>query len=55
MADNKVQLPSGMGGLIRYSDHSTSKIQFKPGTIVIFILLVIIIEIMLHTWGAKLI
>jgi preprotein translocase subunit Sec61beta len=55
MADNKVQLPSGMGGLIRYSEHSTSKIQFKPGTVILFIILVIIIEIMLHTWGGKLI
>ncbi|MBT7237775.1 preprotein translocase subunit Sec61beta [Candidatus Woesearchaeota archaeon] len=55
MADNKVQLPSGMGGLIRYSDKSSSNIQFKPGTVVLFIILIIIIEIMLHTWGAKLI
>ncbi|MBT3417059.1 preprotein translocase subunit Sec61beta [Candidatus Woesearchaeota archaeon] len=55
MADNKIQLPSGMGGLIRYSENSTSNIQFKPGTIVLFIILVIIIEIMLHTWGGKLI
>ncbi len=54
MADNKVQLPSGMGGLIRYSDKSTSNIQFKPGTVVLFILLIIILEVILHTWGAKL-
>jgi len=54
MAENKVQLPSGMGGLIRYSDQSTSNIQFKPGTVILFILLIIIIEIILHTWGAKL-
>lgn len=53
MADNKVQLPSGMGGLVRYSDESSTRIQFKPGTVIIFIILIIIIEILLHTYGAN--
>ena len=55
MADNKVQLPSGMGGLVRYSEHSTTKVQFKPGTVIIFIVLIIIIEILLHMYGGNLI
>ncbi|MCD4760178.1 preprotein translocase subunit Sec61beta [archaeon] len=53
MADNKVQLPSGMGGLIRYSEDSHTKIQFKPGVVVIFIILIILIEIIFHTYGAS--
>jgi len=55
MADNKVQLPSGMGGLVRYSEDSNSRFQFKPGTVIIFIVLIIIIEILLHAYGGNLI
>ena len=55
MADDKIQLPSGMGGLIRYSDQSGSKFQLKPGTIVVFIVLLVIIEILLHAYGGNLI
>ncbi len=55
MADNKIQMPSGMGGLVRYSDESGSKIQFKPGTVIVFIVLIIIIEVLLHAYGGNLI
>ncbi len=51
MADDKIRLPSGMGGLISYSEDSFTKIHFKPGVIVIFIILIILIEIFLHTYG----
>ncbi len=51
MAENKIQMPSGMGGLIRYSDQATSKIQFRPGLIIVFIILIILIEVLLHTYG----
>lgn len=50
MADDKIQMPSGMGGLVRYFDDAQSKIKFKPEHIVIFIVLVIIFEILLHTY-----
>lgn len=53
MADNRVQLPSGMGGLVRYSEESNSRIRFKPGTVILFILLIIILEIILHNYGAS--
>mgnify|MGYP001602879444 CR=1 FL=1 len=48
MADNKINLPSGMGGIVRYSEESTSKITFKPMMVVFFIIFVIILEIVLH-------
>lgn len=51
MAQDKIQLPSGMGGLVRYYDEYKSKIAFKPGTIILFIILVILIEILLHIYG----
>ena len=41
MAD-KVQMPSGMGGLVRYFDESKSNIVFKPGHIVMLCIVVIV-------------
>ncbi|NQV08760.1 preprotein translocase subunit Sec61beta [Candidatus Woesearchaeota archaeon] len=49
--DNKVQMPSGMGGLVRYFDEYKSKIEFKPGHIIVLVVLVIIIIIILHAYG----
>ena len=51
MVEDKIQLPSGMGGLVRYFDEYKSKIEFKPGIVVLFIILVILVEILLHLYG----
>jgi len=48
MAQDKIQMPSGMGGLVRYFDEYKSKIEFKPTVVMAFIILVIVIEIFLH-------
>ena len=48
MAQDKVNLPSGMGGLVRYFDDYKSKIEFKPEHVIIAIVVVIIVEILLH-------
>ena len=48
MADDKIQMPSGMGGLVRYFDDYQSKLEFKPVVLVIAIILVIVIELALH-------
>ena len=53
MANDRIQMPSGMGGLVRYFDEYRSKIEFKPGHIVIMCIVVIIIMIILHAWGSK--
>lgn len=44
---DKVRMPSGMGGLIRYFDEYKSNIEFKPGHIIILVILIIIIELLL--------
>ncbi len=49
MSDQKISMPSGIGGLVRYFDEYKSKIEFKPGLIVVFVIIVILIEIFLHT------
>lgn len=51
--DNRVSMPSSMGGLVRYFDEYKSKIEFKPGHIVIFIIAIMIIEILLNWKGSS--
>lgn len=46
--DNRVNMPSGMGGLVRYFDDYKSKFEFKPIVVIIAIIVVIVLEIMLH-------
>jgi len=48
MAQEKINMPSGMGGLVRYFDDYKSKIEFKPEIVVVAIVVVIIAEILLH-------
>ncbi|MBW3011582.1 preprotein translocase subunit Sec61beta [Candidatus Woesearchaeota archaeon] len=52
MADNKISLPSGTGGLTRYFDEYTSKLQFGPGVVIVLVIIVIIVEILLHIFGS---
>ena len=48
MADEgRVQLPSGMGGLVRYFDDYKSKIEIRPEVVVATIVIVIMAEILL--------
>ena len=51
MAKEKIQMPSGMGGLMRYSEEYKSSFMFKPGTVLFLIVLVFIIEFLLHKYG----
>ena len=51
MANDRVSMPSGMGGLVRYFDEYKSKIKFKPGHIIVLCIVVIIILIFLHRFG----
>ncbi len=50
MADNKVQLPGGFGGLTRFSEEYTSKIKLKPLHIIVFIILIIIFRVFLGVY-----
>ena len=54
MAQDKISMPSGMGGLVRYFDENQSKIKFKPGHIIVLCVIVIVIMIFLYTWGNSL-
>ena len=48
MADHNVKLPSSGGGLIRYSEDSSSKIEMKPIMVIMLILIFILFEMYLH-------
>ena len=54
MSKDKVSMPSGMGGLVRYFDEYKSKIEFKPGHIITLCVIVIIIMIILYSFGTRL-
>ena len=53
MADNRISMPQGMGGLVRYFDEYKSKIKFKPGHIIVLCVVVIVIMVLLYTYGNK--
>jgi len=53
MAQDKISMPSGIGGLVRYFDEYKSKIKFKPGHIIVLCILVIVIMIFLYIYGNK--
>lgn len=49
--DNRVTLPSGQGGLMRYFDDYKSNIEISPGLVIILCVLVIVIILVLQTFG----
>jgi preprotein translocase subunit Sec61beta len=51
MAQNKIQMPSSGAGLTRYFDDAKSKLEFKPGHVIVMVIMIIIIEIFLHWKG----
>ena len=53
MSSDKISMPSGMGGLVRYFDEYHSKITFKPGHIIILCLAVMTIMIFLYIYGGR--
>ncbi|MFC1727867.1 preprotein translocase subunit Sec61beta [Nanoarchaeota archaeon] len=51
MAKDKINMPQSMGGLIRYFDEYKSRLEIKPGHVILLVILVIIFEIILHFYG----
>lgn len=54
MANERISMPSSMGGLVRYYDEYKSKIKFKPGHVIVFIVIILLVEILLHWKGSSL-
>lgn len=51
MAQERITMPSGMGGLMRYFDEYKSRIRIKPGHIMVMCGVVIVIMIILYSYG----
>lgn len=49
--DNKINMPSGMGGLVRYFNESNSIISFKPAHVIIMAILFMGVILILHAFG----
>jgi len=49
--DNRINMPSGIGGLVRYFDEYKSKIEIKPGHVLVAIGLIIFLMILLNMFG----
>ncbi len=51
--DNKISMPSSTAGLTRYFDDYKSKLSFKPQVVIVFVIIIILIEMLLHSQGLK--
>ncbi len=51
---NRISMPSGMGGLVRYFDEYKSRFRLSPGNVIILIVIVVLIEFFLHWQGYSL-
>jgi len=45
MADNKIQMPAGFGGLMRYDEEYESKFSIKPVHVIAFVILIVAFRI----------
>ena len=48
MAGEKINLPAGFGGLMRYSDEYESKFKISPKGVIIFLILILVFVIALR-------
>jgi preprotein translocase subunit Sec61beta len=51
MPPDRISMPTSTAGITRYFDEYKSKIEFKPGHIIVLTILVIIIILLLHIYG----
>lgn len=49
--DNKIHMPSGQGGLTRYFDEYSSKVEISPTAVIILSVAIMLIVIILHKVG----
>ncbi len=54
MAENKINIPSSGGGIIRYTDETKTKVMITPEQVLVIIGVIILIEIVLHLFGNSL-
>ena len=45
MTDNRINMPAGFGGLMRYGEEYASKINLKPTHVVVFLILIVAVRV----------
>ncbi|MBI2139499.1 preprotein translocase subunit Sec61beta [Candidatus Woesearchaeota archaeon] len=53
MAQDRITMPSGMGGIVRYFDEYHSKVEFKPGHIIMLAVAIMVIMFFLYAYGNR--
>jgi preprotein translocase subunit Sec61beta len=48
MADNKINMPAGFGGLTRFSEEYDSLINLKPTHVIVFVVLIVLFRLSLN-------
>jgi preprotein translocase subunit Sec61beta len=51
MAKDKISMPSSTAGITRYFDDYRSKIELKPGHVIVLVCIVMILVLLLHAFG----
>ncbi len=54
-SSNKITMPSSGAGITRYFSDYRSKVEFQPGHVIILAIVVILLVMLLHTYGLGLI
>jgi preprotein translocase subunit Sec61beta len=45
--DNRIHMPAGFGGLMRFDEEYASKINIKPTHVIVFIILIVAFRVVL--------
>ena len=53
MAEDRISLPSGTGGITRYFDEKTSRYEIPPQAAIAIVIFVIILLILLHIFAGN--
>jgi len=48
MAEDKVYMPSGIGGLVRYGEEEEQIIKLKPMQVMVFVAVIVAVELLLR-------
>jgi preprotein translocase subunit Sec61beta len=51
MSKSQSNIPSGMGGLTRFSDEDKSYFKIKPGHVIVLVIVVALVVLFLHLQG----
>ena len=52
MAKDSTRMPMSTAGITSYFEDYKSKIEIKPGHVIVFSVIVILIIVALHMWGS---